>query len=30
MKSQARWDDVVLVFVSEFARTLTPNTSRGR
>jgi uncharacterized protein (DUF1501 family) len=30
MKSQGRWDDVVLVFVSEFARTLTPNTSRGR
>ncbi len=30
MKSQGRWDDVVVVFVSEFARTLTPNTSRGR
>jgi uncharacterized protein (DUF1501 family) len=30
MKSQSRWNDVVLVFVSEFARTLTPNTSRGR
>ncbi len=30
MKNQGRWDDVVIVFVSEFARTLTPNTSRGR
>ncbi len=30
MKSQGRWDDVVVVFVSEFARTLTPNTSQGR
>jgi len=29
MKSQGRWDEVVTVFVSEFARTLTPNTSSG-
>jgi len=30
MKAQGRWDDVVVVFVSEFARTLVPNTSGGR
>jgi hypothetical protein len=30
MKAQGRWNDVVLVFVSEFARTLIPNTSSGR
>jgi uncharacterized protein (DUF1501 family) len=30
MKAQGRWDDVVVLFVSEFARTLNPNTSRGR
>ena len=30
MKAQGRWDEVVLVFVSEFARTLIPNTSSGR
>jgi len=30
MKAQGRWNDVVVVFVSEFARTLIPNTSSGR
>jgi uncharacterized protein (DUF1501 family) len=30
MKSQGRWDDLVVVFVSEFARTLVPNSSGGR
>ena len=30
MKAQGRWDEVVVVFVSEFARTLIPNTSSGR
>ena len=30
MKAQNRWNDVVIVFVSEFARTLIPNTSSGR
>jgi hypothetical protein len=30
MKAQGRWDDVAILFVSEFARTLIPNTSRGR
>lgn len=29
MKFQGRWDEVVVIFVSEFARTLTPNTSKG-
>jgi len=29
MKAQGRWNDVVLIFVSEFARTLIPNTSSG-
>ena len=30
MKAQDRWNDVVIVLVSEFARTLIPNTSSGR
>jgi uncharacterized protein (DUF1501 family) len=30
MKAQGRWNDVVVLFVSEFARTLIPNTSSGR
>jgi len=30
MKAQGRWNDVVVVFASEFARTLIPNTSKGR
>jgi uncharacterized protein (DUF1501 family) len=30
MKAQGRWNDVVVLFVSEFARTLIPNTSKGR
>ena len=30
MNAQGRWNDVVVVFVSEFARTLIPNTSSGR
>ncbi len=30
MKNQGHWDDVVVVFISEFALTLTPNTSQGR
>jgi len=29
MKAQGRWNDVVVVYVSEFARTLIPNTSSG-
>lgn len=29
MKAQGRWDDVVVVYVSEFGRTLSPNTSGG-
>ena len=30
MKAQGRWDEIILFFVSEFARTLIPNTSSGR
>jgi len=29
MKAQGKWDDVVVVAVTDFARTLTPNSSRG-
>jgi uncharacterized protein (DUF1501 family)/uncharacterized protein (DUF1800 family) len=29
LKAQGRWNDVTTIFISEFARTMTPNTSNG-